>query len=152
MILHQLSRLLCPVDFRSKMKPPMPRYIGNAVVEACCLCTAGDLINEPISFTARRIQEAIERVNEDYVWSWIDSLDVYQFDLLSLSSLALASWQRFDYVSTDFGWGKPRTLGTGHLPGGCLFMADGSEKKGIVAVLGLPLLAMSTFEKLVQLE
>lgn len=149
---HQLLKLLFPVDFRSKMKPPMPRYIGNAVVEACCLCTAGELIDEPISFTVGRIQEAIERVNEDYVQSWIDSLDVHQFDLLSLTSLALASWQRFDYGSTDFGWGKPRTFGTGDLPGGCLFMADGSDRKGIVVVLGLPLLAMNTFEKLVQLE
>lgn len=149
---HQLLKLLFPVDFRSKMKPPMPRYIGNAVVEACCLCTAGELIDEPISFTVGRIQEAIERVNEDYVRSWIDSLDVHQFDLLSLTSLALASWQRFDYGSTDFGWGKPRTFGTGDLPGGCLFMADGSDRKGIVVVLGLPLLAMNTFEKLVQLE
>ncbi|KAK3408051.1 hypothetical protein EUGRSUZ_J00359 [Eucalyptus grandis] len=149
---HQLLKLLFPVDFRSKMKPPMPRYIGNAVVEACCLCTAGELIDEPISFTVGRIQEAIERVNEDYVRSWIDSLDVHQFDLLSLTSLALASWQRFDYGSTDFGWGKPRTFGTGDLREGCLFMADGSDRKGIVVVLGLPLLAMNTFEKLVQLE
>ncbi|KAI6669968.1 hypothetical protein NL676_004853 [Syzygium grande] len=129
----------------------MPGYIGNAV-KACCLCTAGELIDEPLSFTAGRIQEAIERVNEDYVWSWIHSLDVNQFDLLSLTSLVLVSWQRFDYGSTDFGWGKPRILGTGDLPPGCLFMADGSEKGGIVAVLVLPLLAMNTFEKPIQLE
>ncbi|XP_048140298.1 omega-hydroxypalmitate O-feruloyl transferase-like [Rhodamnia argentea] len=149
---HQLSKLLFPVDFRSMMKPPMPRYIGNAVVEACCLCTVGELIDEPFSFTAGRIREAIERVNEDYVRSWIDSLDVHQFNLLSLTSLVLVSWQRFDYGSTDFGWGKPRTFGTGDLPTGCLFMADGRERKGIVVVLGLPLSAMDTFEKLVQLE
>ncbi|XP_030517916.1 omega-hydroxypalmitate O-feruloyl transferase-like [Rhodamnia argentea] len=149
---HQLSKLIFPVDFRSMMKPPMPGYIGNAVVEACCLCTVGELIDEPFSFTAGRIREAIERVNEDYVRSWIDSLDVHQFNLLSLTSLVLVSWQRFDYGSTDFGWGKPRTFGTGDLPTGCLFMADGRERKGIVVVLGLPLSAMDTFEKLVQLE
>ncbi|XP_030449998.1 omega-hydroxypalmitate O-feruloyl transferase-like [Syzygium oleosum] len=149
---HQLSKLLVPVDFRSKLKPPIPRYFGNALVEACCLCTAGELIDEPFSSTAGRIKKAIERVNEDYVWSCIDSLDVHQFDLFSLSSLVLVSWQRLDYGSTDFGWGKPRNFGTGDLPPGCLFMRDESERKGIVVVLGLPLSAMNTFEKLVQLE
>ncbi|KAI6669973.1 hypothetical protein NL676_004858 [Syzygium grande] len=137
---------------RSKLKPPIPRYFGNALVEACCLCTAGELIDEPFSSTAGRIKKAIERVNEDYVWSCIDSLDVHQFDLFSLSSLVLVSWQRLDYGSTDFGWGKPRNFGTGDLPPGCLFMRDESERKGIVVVLGLPLSAMNTFEKLVQLE
>ncbi|KAI6669971.1 hypothetical protein NL676_004856 [Syzygium grande] len=149
---HQLSKLLVPIDIRSKLKPPIPRYFGNALVQACCLCTAGELIDQPFSSTAGRIKKAIERVNEDFVRSCIDCLDVYQFDLLSLNTFFLVSWQRLDYGSTDFGWGKPRNFCTGDVPTGCLFMRDESERKGIVVVMGLPLSAMNTFEKLVQLE
>ncbi|XP_030538895.1 omega-hydroxypalmitate O-feruloyl transferase-like [Rhodamnia argentea] len=148
---HQLSKLLLSVNFRSKLKPPIPRYFGNAIVQACCLCTAGELIDEPFSSTVGRIKKAIERVDEDYVWSWIYYLQTYQFNFFSLSSLLLTSWQRFDYDSVDFGWGKLRTLGTGDLPRTtCAFMPDGSERKGIVVVMGLPLSAMNTFEKLLQ--
>ncbi|KAI6669972.1 hypothetical protein NL676_004857 [Syzygium grande] len=149
---HQLSKLLVLVDIRSKLKPPIATYFGNALVQACCLGTAGELINEPFSSTTWRIKKAIEKVNEDYVRSYIDCLDVYQPDLFSLSSLCLVSWQRLDYGSTDFGWGKPRNFCTGDVPTGCLFMRDESERKGIVVVIGLPLSAMNTFEKLVQLE
>ncbi|KAF8009604.1 hypothetical protein BT93_J0574 [Corymbia citriodora subsp. variegata] len=149
---HQLSKLIFGVDFRSKMKPPMPRYIGNAVVGAYCLCTAGELIGEPISSTVGRIKKAMERVNEDYVRSWIDCKDMFESDFLSLSSLGLTSWQRFDYGSTDFGWGKSRDFGIGDLPRtSCLFLTEGSQRNGILVVLGLPLSAMNTLEKLLQL-
>ncbi|KAI6669966.1 hypothetical protein NL676_004851 [Syzygium grande] len=50
---HQQTMLTLPVDFRSKLSPPVPDgYFGNAVVFPCCLCTAGELIDEPISSTA----------------------------------------------------------------------------------------------------
>lgn len=151
---HQLLELFVAVDFRFKLKPPMPRYFGNGVVGARCLCAVEELISEPISFTARRVKKAIEKVDEDYVRSWIDSsAATHQINSLLLSSLVLTSWQRFDHGSVDFGWGKPRSFGTGdRLRSACAFMADRSEGKGIVVVLCLPLSAMSTFEELVQVE
>ncbi|KAI6669975.1 hypothetical protein NL676_004860 [Syzygium grande] len=68
---HQLSKLLLLVDCRAKLKPPVPKYCGNAWVGACCLCTTGELVAEPISSTVGRIKKAIRRADDDYVRSCI---------------------------------------------------------------------------------
>lgn len=151
---HQLSKLLLTVDVRSKLGTSMPDgYFGNAIITSCCLCTAGQLIDEPISSAAVKIKEAIERVTEDYVRSSLDFMDTYQFDPYSVSSLLISSWVRLDYGCIDFGWGGPRQLGTGNPPPNlCMLMREETEnKKGIVVVLGLPLSAMNTFQELVQI-
>ncbi|KAI6669967.1 hypothetical protein NL676_004852 [Syzygium grande] len=151
---HQLSKLLITVDFRSMLRTSLPEgYFGNAIIAPCCLCTAGELIDEPISSTAGKIKKVVERVTEDYVRSSIDFMDMYQFDPYSVSSLLISSWLRLDYGCIDFGWGAPWQLGTGNPPPNlCLFMREGSaNKKGIVVVLGLPLSAMNTFQELVRI-
>ncbi|KAF8009602.1 hypothetical protein BT93_J0572 [Corymbia citriodora subsp. variegata] len=150
---HQLSKLLIAFDFRSKLGTSLPEeYFGNAILVPGCLCTAGELIDEPISFATGKIKKTIERVTEDYVRSSIDYMDTYYFNPYSVSSLLISSWLRLDYSCIDFGWGGPRQFGTGNPPQNlCIFMRGGSEnKKGIVVSLGLPLSAMNTFQELVR--
>ncbi|KAF8009564.1 hypothetical protein BT93_J0540 [Corymbia citriodora subsp. variegata] len=146
---YQQSKLLLLVDFRSRLKTPLPDgYFGNAVAMPCCLCTVGELTEEPISASARRIKNAIESVTDDYVWSRIDYLDMNRLEGFSVGTLVMSSWVRLEYGKTDFGWGEPR-FGIGGLPSSsCMFMSEGREK-GIAVVLGLPPSAMDTFEKLV---
>ncbi|KAI6669962.1 hypothetical protein NL676_004847 [Syzygium grande] len=149
MNLHQQTKLLFPVDFRSRLRTPLPNgFFGNAVAMPCCLSTMGDLIEEPISASAGRIKKAIESVTDDFIQSKIDFLDTYRFEGFPMGTLVINSWTRFEHGSTDFGWGEPR-FGTGDVSSlTCLFMAKGREK-GIAVVLGLPLSAMDTFDKLV---
>ncbi|XP_030476511.2 omega-hydroxypalmitate O-feruloyl transferase-like isoform X2 [Syzygium oleosum] len=149
MKLHQQSKLLLAVNFRSRLTTPLPDgYFGNAVALPCCLCTIGELIQEPISASAGRIKKAIECVTDDYIWSRIDYLDMYRYEGFALGTLVISSWTRLEYCYTDFGWGEPR-FGMGDLlRETCLFMTEGKEK-GITVVLGLPFSAMNTFEKLV---
>ncbi|KAK3408052.1 hypothetical protein EUGRSUZ_J00361 [Eucalyptus grandis] len=151
---HQLSKLLIAFDFRLKLRTSVPEgYFGNALLAPSCLCTAGELIDQPISSATGKINKAIERVTEDYVRSSIDFFDMYHYDPYSVSSLLISSWLRLDYSCIDFGWGGPRQLGTGNPPLNlCLFMRDESKnKKGTVVALGLPLSAMNTFEELVRI-
>ncbi|XP_048140297.1 omega-hydroxypalmitate O-feruloyl transferase-like [Rhodamnia argentea] len=146
---HQPSKPLVAVDCRAMLKPPVPSHFGNAVGGACCLCLAGELINEPISSTTGRVKKATERVDEEYVRSWIDSSEMYGIDASSSSLLVLTSWQRLG--STDFGWGNPRHFGCGPPPENiCVVLPEGGERKGIVLILSLPLSAMNTFEKLLE--
>ncbi|KAF8030807.1 hypothetical protein BT93_D0103 [Corymbia citriodora subsp. variegata] len=149
---HQQTMLTIPVDFRSKLSPPVPDgFFGNAVVFPCCLCNTGELIDEPFSSTAERIAEAIERVNEDYARSRIDYLDTYGFQEFALGTLLISSWTKLDYGSSDFGWGEPMQFGTGSLPAkSCLFMRGWKNKKDVVVVLSLPFSAMKTFQELLQ--
>ncbi|XP_039159048.1 fatty alcohol:caffeoyl-CoA acyltransferase isoform X2 [Eucalyptus grandis] len=149
MKLHQQTKLLFPVNFRSRLRTLLPDgYFGNAVAMPCCLCTMGDLIEEPISASVERIKKAIESVTEDYIRSKIDFLDMHRFEGFPTGTLVINSWTSLEHGSTDFGWGEPR-FGTGDVSSlTCLFMAEGREK-GIMVVLGLPLSAMDTFNKLV---
>ncbi|KAI6669963.1 hypothetical protein NL676_004848 [Syzygium grande] len=149
MKLHQQLKLLLLVDFRSRLRSPLPNgYFGNAVAMPCCLCTMGELIEEPMSASAGRIKKAIESVTDDYIRSRIDYLDMNRLEGLPAATLVISSWVRLEYGNTDFGWGKPR-FGIGGLPrSSCMFMSEGREK-GIAVMLGLPLSAMDTFEKLI---
>ncbi|KAL3718177.1 hypothetical protein ACJRO7_003330 [Eucalyptus globulus] len=149
MKLHQQTKLLFPVNFRSRLRTLLPDgYFGNAVAMPCCLCTMGDLIEEPISASVERIKKAIESVTEDYIRSKIDFLDMHRFEGFPTGTLVINSWTSLEHGSTDFGWGEPR-FGTGDVSSlTCLFMTEGREK-GIMVVLGLPLSAMDTFNKLV---
>ncbi|KAL3726928.1 hypothetical protein ACJRO7_031779 [Eucalyptus globulus] len=149
MKLHQQSKLLLLVDFRSRLNTPLPDgYFGNAVAMPCCLCTTGELIEEPISASAERIKKAIESVTDDYIRSRIDYLDMNRLEGLPVGTLIISSWVRLEYGKTDFGWGEPR-FGIGGLPSSsCMFMSEGREKS-IAVMLGLPLSAMITFEKLI---
>ncbi|KAI3414335.1 uncharacterized protein J3R85_016440 [Psidium guajava] len=150
---HQQTMLTIPVDFRSKLTTPVPHgFFGNAVVFPCCLCTAGEFIDEPISSTTERITKAIDRVNEDYARSRIDYLDAYGFEEFALGTLLISSWTKLDYGSSDFGWGEPRQFGTGSLPAkSCLFMRGWRDKKDVVVVLSLPVSAMTTVQELLQI-
>ncbi|KAK3417269.1 hypothetical protein EUGRSUZ_H03012 [Eucalyptus grandis] len=148
MKLHQQTKLLFPVNFRSRLRTPLPDgYFGNAFAMPCCLCTKGELIEEPISASAERIKKAIESVTEDYIRSKIDFLDMHRFEGFPTGTLVINSWTSLEHGSTDFGWGEPR-FGTGDVSSlTCLFMTEGREK-GIAVVLGLPFSAMDTFNKL----
>ncbi|XP_039157048.1 omega-hydroxypalmitate O-feruloyl transferase [Eucalyptus grandis] len=149
MKLHQQTKLLFPVNFRSRLRTPLPDgYFGNAVAMPCCLCTKGELIEEPISASAERIKKAIEGVTEDSIRSKIDFLDMHRFEGFPTGTLVINSWTSLEHGNTDFGWGEPR-FGTGDVSSlTCLFMTEGREK-GIAVVLGLPFSAMDTFNKLV---
>ncbi|CAK7349125.1 unnamed protein product [Dovyalis caffra] len=57
----QASQLVFMVDVRSKLNPPLPKgYCGNGIVISSCLCTAGALIENSLSFAVKPVQNGIE--------------------------------------------------------------------------------------------
>ncbi|KAK4794864.1 hypothetical protein SAY86_012858 [Trapa natans] len=146
----QLTKLRILVDVRSKFKEPLPKnYFGNLVVFTCCVTTAGELSERPISYTVEQIRKACEQVDEEYVRSRMDYIDMYRPPLSTVSTLVISSWARLAYGTSDFGLGDPTQFGCGALASElCVFQPEG--EKGIGVVMTLPESAMSTFEDVIE--
>jgi omega-hydroxypalmitate O-feruloyl transferase len=69
------------------------------------------------------------------------------------STLLITTWSRLSFYTTDFGWGEPVLSGPVALPEKevILFLSHGKERKSINVLLGLPALAMKTFQEMIQI-
>ncbi|MED6133057.1 hypothetical protein PIB30_024736 [Stylosanthes scabra] len=123
------------VDVRNKVNPPLPKnYFGNGLVTAVtATCCVGDMISEPVSYGAKRIREAVERVsNDEYIRSQLEFVARQEtMDMLRTESLeecradyffpgnpniVLGCWLHLPFYEADFGWGKPYHFGPTIVP------------------------------------
>ncbi|XP_058070578.1 omega-hydroxypalmitate O-feruloyl transferase-like [Magnolia sinica] len=149
----QQSKLLFAVDGRSKFNPPMPKgYFGNGIALTYCLCSAGELVDKPLSFAVRLVQDAIKLVTEDYIRSAIDYFEVTRSRPSLTATLLITTWATLSFNTTDFGWGEPIQSGPVTMPEKevVLFLSHGREKKSTNVLLSLPVSAMETFQELMQ--
>ncbi|KAL3839121.1 hypothetical protein ACJIZ3_023712 [Penstemon smallii] len=151
---EQQTKLLLAVDGRPRFKPPLPeKYFGNAIVLANSICSAGELAENPVSFTVKLVQEAVKMVTDSYMRSAIDYFEVTRARPSLAATLLISTWSRLSFNTTDFGWGEPVLSGPVLLPEKeiILFLSHGKERKSINVLLGLPASAMKKFEQLVQI-
>ncbi|XXG41656.1 hypothetical protein AAC387_Pa01g2080 [Persea americana] len=150
----QQTKLLFAVDGRSKLHPPLPKgYFGNGIVLTNSLCRAGELLENPFSFTARLVQKAVSMVTDGYMRSAIDYFEVTRERPSLTATLLITTWSRLSFHTTDFGWGEPQQSGPVALPEKevILFLSHGKERRSINVLLGLPASAMPIFEELMQI-
>lgn len=151
---NQQSKLLFAVDGRSKFNPPLPNgYFGNGIVLTNSICTAGELLKNPLSYAVGLVQKAIRMVTDDYMRSAIDYFEVTRERPSLTATLLITTWSRLSFHVTDFGWGEPTQTGPVALPEKevILFLSHGKEKKSINVLLGLPTSAMRIFEQVVEI-
>ncbi|KAF3326749.1 omega-hydroxypalmitate O-feruloyl transferase-like protein [Carex littledalei] len=118
----QQTKLLFSIDGRSRVKPPLPKgFWGNAIVLACCMCRAEELVNKPLSSAVRQIQEAIEMTHDAFIRSAIDYIEITRATASLAATLLVTSWTRLGFNSSDFGWGDAFYSVSAELPekGGC---------------------------------
>ncbi|KAL5543845.1 hypothetical protein UlMin_007629 [Ulmus minor] len=150
----QKTKLLFAVDGRSRFEPPIPKgYFGNAIVLTNSLCRAGEMLENPFSFTVGLVQKAVQMVNDSYMRSAIDYFEITRARPSLAATLLITTWSRLSFHTTDFGWGDPVLSGPVALPERevILFLSHGKERKSINVLLGLPASAMKTFEELMQI-
>ncbi|MED6185020.1 hypothetical protein PIB30_052992 [Stylosanthes scabra] len=145
------------VDVRNKVNPPLPKnYFGNALASTVTsICCVGDIISEPLSYAAKRLREAVERVsNDEYIRSQMEfvaqqeGMDKIRTQFLEKGeyranvsfygnpNIFLGSWTRMPIYEADFGWGKPDYFGpTGVSPFDLGIVAPSSDGDGSVVVL-----------------
>ncbi|KAL2492207.1 Omega-hydroxypalmitate O-feruloyl transferase [Abeliophyllum distichum] len=151
----QQTKLLFAVDGRSRFDPPIPiGYFGNAIVLTNSICSAGDLVKNPLSSTVKLVQEAVNMVTDSYMRSAIDYFEATRARPSLASTLLITTWSRLSFHTTDFGWGEPILSGPVALPEKevILFLSHGKERKSINVLLGLPAPAMKQFELLMKIE
>jgi len=118
------------VDFRSRLNPPLPQnYFGNALAKGVTpKCYEGDIISNPLGFSAEKIREAAHAVTDEFIRSQLKaSLGKGQKDhiraffkgqghLMNVPyagnhNILLTSLTRMPVYEADFGCGKPVHFG-----------------------------------------
>ncbi|XAR67875.1 Omega-hydroxypalmitate O-feruloyl transferase [Bertholletia excelsa] len=150
----QQTKLLFAVDGRSRFNPPLPEgYSGNGIVLTNSICRAGELVENPLSFSVKLVQEAVSLVNDSYMRSAIDYFEVTRARPSLTATLLITTWSRLSFHTTDFGWGEPVSSSPVALPEKevILFLSHGKERKSINVLLGLPASAMKIFQELMKI-
>lgn len=154
----QDSKLYIATDGRMRLSPPLPRgYFGNVIFTATPIAVAGDLISKPVSYAAQKIRESLARMDDDYLRSALDYLEL-QPDLSALvrgahtfrcPNLGITSWVRLPIHDADFGWGRPIFMGPGGIAyEGLSFILPSSTSDGSLSVaISLQTEHMKLFEK-----
>lgn len=136
----ELSNILIAVDFRSKFQPPIPAtFCGNTVISAHVSAPAAEVARSPLSFCVAKIQEAVARIDEGYVRSAHDWLELHGGvpALGSPKDVLVSAWHRFPFYEHDFGWGKPVHAGppSASTTQYALLVATGNEDDGGLLLL-----------------
>ncbi|KAG2272772.1 hypothetical protein Bca52824_067327 [Brassica carinata] len=149
-------RMTCIVNSRSKLSnPPIPSgYYGNVFAIPVAIATAKDLMEKPLEFPLRLIQEAKSSVTEDYLRSVAALMATRGRPMfVTAENYLVSDLRRFDIGKVDFGpWGKPVYGGTAKagiatFPGVSFYVPFKNKKgeTGTVVAISLPALAMEKF-------
>ncbi|XP_022892060.1 omega-hydroxypalmitate O-feruloyl transferase-like [Olea europaea var. sylvestris] len=152
----QQTKLLFAVDGRSRFDPPLPEgFFGNGIVLTYSICSAGDLLKNPLSFAVKLVSDAVKMVTDRYMRSAIDYFEVTRARPSMSGTLLITTWSKLSFHTIDFGWGEPVVSGPLGLPGKevIVFASHGKERKGgINVIVELPASAMKTFEEILQMK
>ncbi|MCL7028883.1 hypothetical protein MKW94_004083 [Papaver nudicaule] len=118
----QETKLYIVTNGRSRLRPALPPgYFGNVLFNATPIAVSGDLVSKPLTYAAGRIHDAILRMDDEYLRSALDYLEL-QRDVKSLArgahtfrgpNMAITSWVGIGLHDADFGWGRPIFAGPG---------------------------------------
>ncbi|XP_030967791.1 spermidine hydroxycinnamoyl transferase-like [Quercus lobata] len=162
----QSTRARLTVDIRNRLKPSLPeRYFGNAISATVTpICLYEDLLSRPLSYSAGKLREAIERMDDEYIRSALDFISS-QKDVSGLRSnfhiqgygpflgnpnIFLGSWIGLPIYDADFGWGKPIYVGPGllNMDGKSFIMTSPTADGSLIIALSLQRQYMDSFKKI----
>eukprot|EP00253_Pinus_taeda_P019756 PITA_19756 len=153
---EQEVRFIFPVNIRTKLHPPLPGgFYGNAISLACARTTAEELTNKPLSFAVKLINKSRTAVNDEYIRSAIDLMELKgRPHCTVVGSFFVSDVTKIDFRNVDFGWGRaayggPAGGGVGAVSGlgnPLISHRNKSGVEGIVVPLCLPSATMRRFE------
>ncbi|KAJ3703826.1 hypothetical protein LUZ61_007531 [Rhynchospora tenuis] len=108
-----VANLMFTVDIRDRLKPPLPKHhFSNAVLWRSVQSKVSELTSNPLHVVAKRIKVAIDSVNDEFVRSLIDYLEIVKDKVFPTtevpeSHLRVVSISRMPVHDVDFGCGEP---------------------------------------------
>eukprot|EP00250_Pteridium_aquilinum_P010584 c19494_g1_i1 orf=188-1603(+) len=156
---EQETKLYIATDGRTRLQPPLPcGYFGNVIFTASPIAQVGELESKPLSLGAQRIRDALARMDDEYLRSALDYLQLQpSLDALvrgahtfRTPNLGITSWTRMPIHECDFGWGRPIFMGPAGIPfeGLAYIIPSASGDGGISVSLALAPHHMPAFEQL----
>lgn len=132
-------KLLFSVNIRKKLTPELSQgYYGNGFVLACAESKVDDLVNANIYHAVKSIQEAKERITDEYVRSTVDLLEDKTVKTDVSCSLVISQWAKLGLEDLDFGGGKPMYMGPLTSDIYCLFLPVAGNYDAIRVQVSLP--------------
>ncbi|VVA92712.1 unnamed protein product [Arabis nemorensis] len=137
--LAMVVKLLFSVNIRKKLTPELSQgYYGNGFVLACAESKVQDLVNGNINHAVKAIQEAKERITDEYVRSTLDLLEDKTVNTDVSCSLVISQWAKLGLEELDFGGGKPLYMGPLTSDIYCLFLPVAGNYDAIRVQVSLP--------------
>ncbi|XP_058761793.1 acyltransferase GLAUCE-like [Vicia villosa] len=136
----KLSTMLFPVDVRKKVVPELPSgFAGNALVPGFTRSTMKELIEQGDDYAIKKVQEGIERLNDEYIKSGIDWLEMNKGVPCNEDSFSLVAWWRLGLENVVFAWGRLKCATPLVVkPGLVMLLPGGEDEGGINVCLSLP--------------
>ncbi|CAL5374731.1 unnamed protein product [Camellia sinensis] len=148
----QLTKIRIPVNFRSRLQTLLPKwYFGCATLPVATTTTSGDIVSKPLSYTAEKLREVIEKVTDEYIRSCFvflknepDLSKFRYFHIVGTSqgvfhgnpNISVTDWTRLPLCGVDFGWGKEIYMGPGALGhDGKVVILPGRDENGSFFIL-----------------
>uniref|UniRef100_A0ACD5ZUK4 Uncharacterized protein n=1 Tax=Avena sativa TaxID=4498 RepID=A0ACD5ZUK4_AVESA len=139
------TRLRVPANIRHRLRPSLPpQYFGNAIVRDLVTVKVGDVLAQPLGFVAETIRKAVDHVDDAYVRSVIDYLELEsekgsqaaRGQLMPESDLWVVSWLGMPMYDADFGWGAPQFVAPAQMFGsGTAYVTQRADRDDGIAVL-----------------
>ncbi|CAM0902388.1 unnamed protein product [Alopecurus aequalis] len=93
-------------------------YVGSALLPSRAVCTAGEVQDKGLGWTAWQLNRAVASLDEaalrEYLDGWVRE-PTFSYTSLSAGSVGIETGgsPRFDVYGNDFGWGRPVGVRTG---------------------------------------
>ncbi|OMO70075.1 Transferase [Corchorus olitorius] len=155
---NQVTMLNLPTNGRTRLQPPLPSgYLGNVVFMASLTALSGNLQSEPFMKTVERIHGAVNRMDDEYLRSALDYLEIL-LDITTVRrgaqsfqcpNLTIINWMGFFPNAANFGWGQPIYVGPANVAQeGKIFLVPSPESNGSVSLIAcLDASHMENFQK-----
>ncbi|XP_020702912.2 shikimate O-hydroxycinnamoyltransferase-like [Dendrobium catenatum] len=152
--LDEEIRLVTTADLRRRLSHTIPSdFVGNAITVTVAIAPAAEVAS---GLRAARIRDAIEKLDEEYLRSVVDYLELQEDKRrlarsagnFAATDISVGSWHRLPLNEVDFGWGPPEFMGPATFIYPRQFLILSSPDGGVKVCCSLETEKMDSFVKL----